>query len=259
MLFARAIAIGGDSFTRTVAGSLNMNMDEAKLLRLKLAGMAAGDGQQQQEREEVTPTTTTQRRAMVQQEEPDRTHEGEEDTSGGFALLGAALAQAAGKSTSVSKAAAEAEQQRRTPAHQPPAQQPYQQRQQQQQQTSAPAVDLRKPNHGDAQSNAVERIMQEQAHKIVGELDLCRRYYEATFPNKPVDRLIFIGGEAKNRALCTWIAREMGLAAQVGDPLVRMGRVSEIAIESGIDRRQPQPNWAVAIGLSMGQAAGSEG
>jgi hypothetical protein len=46
----------------------------------------------------------------------------------------------------------------------------------------------------------------------------------------------------------------MGLAAQVGDPLVRMGRVSEIGIESGIDRRQPQPGWAVAIGLSLGPA-----
>jgi hypothetical protein len=44
----------------------------------------------------------------------------------------------------------------------------------------------------------------------------------------------------------------MQLAAQVGDPLVRMGRISEIGIESGIDRRQPQPGWATAIGLSLG-------
>jgi hypothetical protein len=31
-----------------------------------------------------------------------------------------------------------------------------------------------------------------------------------------------------------------------------MGRTSEVGPESGIDRRQPQPNWAVAIGLSLG-------
>jgi hypothetical protein len=31
-----------------------------------------------------------------------------------------------------------------------------------------------------------------------------------------------------------------------------MGRISDISIDSGIDRRQPQPNWAVAIGLSLG-------
>ena len=84
------------------------------------------------------------------------------------------------------------------------------------------------------------------------ELTLCRRYHEATFPNKPVDRLIFVGGEARQRSLCAYIAREMGLAAQVGDPIVRMGRISEIGIESGIDRRQSQPNWSVAIGLSIG-------
>jgi hypothetical protein len=48
----------------------------------------------------------------------------------------------------------------------------------------------------------------------------------------------------------------MGLAAQLGDPLVRMSRVSDVGIESGIDRRQPQPAWAVAIGLSLGPAGG---
>ena len=47
----------------------------------------------------------------------------------------------------------------------------------------------------------------------------------------------------------------MGIAAQVGDPLVRMGRISEVGVESGLDRRLPQPSWAVAIGLSMGPAA----
>src|SRR5687768_16851173 len=39
MLFARSIPVGGDQFTRTIAGALNINMDEAKLLRLKLASM----------------------------------------------------------------------------------------------------------------------------------------------------------------------------------------------------------------------------
>ncbi len=51
------------------------------------------------------------------------------------------------------------------------------------------------------------------------------------------------------------MARRWRLAAQVGDPLVRMGRVSDVGVESGIDRRQSQPGWAVAIGLSMGPEA----
>jgi type IV pilus assembly protein PilM len=103
-----------------------------------------------------------------------------------------------------------------------------------------------------SQLQGVERACREPLHKLIEELDLCRRYYEATFQNRPVDRLVFIGGEAKHRWLCQHIAQELGIAAQVGDPLVRMGRTCEVGPESGIDRRQPQPNWAVAIGLSMG-------
>jgi type IV pilus assembly protein PilM len=88
--------------------------------------------------------------------------------------------------------------------------------------------------------------------RLTEELALCRRYYEATFANAPVQRLVFVGGEANQRGMCQQIARELGVAAQIGDPLVRMGKFTEIGVESGIDRRKPQPGWAVAIGLSMG-------
>jgi len=67
-----------------------------------------------------------------------------------------------------------------------------------------------------------------------------------------------IGGEARHRGLCQHVARSMSLAAQVGDPLVRMGRTSDVGVESGIDRRQPQPSWCVAIGLSMGPVGGEK-
>ncbi|HVT90154.1 MAG TPA: pilus assembly protein PilM [Tepidisphaeraceae bacterium] len=105
---------------------------------------------------------------------------------------------------------------------------------------------------------AVQQACMGPLSRLTEELDLCRRYYESTFTQNPVDRLVFVGGEARQRGLCQHIARELGLAAQLGDPLVRMGRVSEVGIESGIDRRQPQPGWAVAIGLSMGPAQNEE-
>lgn len=87
---------------------------------------------------------------------------------------------------------------------------------------------------------------------LVNELDLCRRYYESTFPGRPIDRLVFTGGGARHRALCVGIARELGLAAQVADPLMAMSKSMEIDPRSGIDRREPQPAWTVALGLSMG-------
>ena len=76
------------------------------------------------------------------------------------------------------------------------------------------------------------------------------------FSQSSVERLIFVGGEACQRNLCQRIARKVGIGAQIGDPLVRMGRTTEVGIESGIDRRLPQPGWAVAIGLSMGSTGG---
>ncbi len=108
------------------------------------------------------------------------------------------------------------------------------------------------PTDESDQQRQVSEACQEPIHRLVEELTLCRRYYESTFPDKPIDRMIFVGGEARQRALCQQVAREMGLAAQIGDPLVRMGRISDLSVECGIDRRQPQPAWAVAIGLSMG-------
>jgi type IV pilus assembly protein PilM len=98
----------------------------------------------------------------------------------------------------------------------------------------------------------IARAIAAPLDRLVEELALCRRYHEATFPDRPAQRLIFVGGEARQRALCTTIAQRLGIAAQVGDPLVRMARTTEVGIESGIDRRMPQPAWAVAIGLSMG-------
>jgi len=106
------------------------------------------------------------------------------------------------------------------------------------------------------QARLVEQACAEPLAKLIEELDLCRRYHESTFTTKPVDRLVFVGGEARHRGLCQQIARQLSLAAQVGDPLVRMARNSDVGVESGIDRRQPQPSWAIAIGLSMGPVDG---
>jgi type IV pilus assembly protein PilM len=109
-------------------------------------------------------------------------------------------------------------------------------------------------NSGDPSSPRlrVEQACAPAVGKLIEELDLCRRYYDATFPAKPIDRLIFIGGEAKQRGICQRIAAELNLPAQIGDPLCRLGKRCDAGVESGIDRRQPQPAWAVAIGLSMG-------
>lgn len=89
-----------------------------------------------------------------------------------------------------------------------------------------------------------------QAQRLADELELCRRYYEATFPQQPITKLIFTGGGAKDRVLCAAVAQAMALPAQIGDPLVRFNRAA-IPSLACVDRREAQPEWTVAIGLSM--------
>jgi len=44
----------------------------------------------------------------------------------------------------------------------------------------------------------------------------------------------------------------------VDNQLVRVGKNSDVGVEAGIDRRQPQPGWAIAVGLSMGPGPGGD-
>jgi type IV pilus assembly protein PilM len=104
----------------------------------------------------------------------------------------------------------------------------------------------------------VETACRESLNRLIEELELCRRYYETTFPDKPIGRLIFIGGEARQKTLCQQIARTMGLAAQIGDPLARIQRDGAAEEIECLDRKLQHPNWAVAIGLSMGPDKSSE-
>ena len=210
--FARAIPVGGEHFSKAVSQALKVNLDEAKLLRVKLCAAQPAPNERNEKQTVRAP---------------------EPGIDNSFAMLGAAL-QAKGAAPAT------------VPAAKPQAAAPVA--------VPAAATPAAAANPLSEQARQVEAACREPLGKLIEELDLCRRYYESTFQNRPVDRLIFVGGESRHRGLCQHIARELGLAAQLGDPLVRMSRVSEVGIESGIDRRQPQPAWAVAIGLSLGPA-----
>ncbi|HEX8521875.1 MAG TPA: pilus assembly protein PilM [Tepidisphaeraceae bacterium] len=220
MSFARVIPIGGDQFSRAVSEAMKISLQDAKILRVKLASQQTTPLEEIKTKIAVAPENATPARRATDQS-PDNS----------FALLDSAMRKA---------------EQNAAPAP-APAEAPV----------APPAVEVEStPVEADQAQRAMDAC-QEPLRRLVEELNLSRRYYESTFPEKPIDRLIFIGGEARQRALCQQVAREMGLAAQIGDPLVRMGRISDISVESGIDRRQPQPSWAVAIGLSMGPKNGA--
>lgn len=252
VLFARAIAVGGEHFTRAVAQRAGVSFEEARLLRLRSAEtaqpLAASPSAPGSERAAGTRTGRAGDRAGTTPPADDG------GTDNRFALLGAAMARgsnadaASGSPPPASRSLTGEEGTRSSavsgacrpcpagvtsgdPSSRSPA-------------TTAVAPPL----------TLVEEAVGEPLGRLVEELDLCRRYHEATFPSLPVDRLMFIGGEAKQKGLCAQIAREMGLPASVGDPVARMAKDFEFPPESGIDRRGPQPDWTVAIGLSMGSA-----
>lgn len=100
---------------------------------------------------------------------------------------------------------------------------------------------------------AQQKLIEETSHsaaRLADELEMCRRYYESIFPNQPVTRLLFIGGGARDRLLCSAIAQSMSLPAQIGDPLVRFNR-SSLPPLNCIDRREAMPQWCTAFGLSI--------
>jgi Tfp pilus assembly PilM family ATPase len=224
ILFARSIPIGGEHFNRAVANGLKISLEDARVLRIKLCGLQA----------QAAQAAAEQKVSQGEASAAAARHAAEPQTlEQAFPLLGAAMAASAGKSSTATATAR---------AHAPAA---------------APVA---YEGGGELQEKArqVEQTLREPLAKLTEELDLCRRYHETTFHSKPLDRLVFIGGEARHRNICMFIARSMSLAAQVGDPLVRMGRTSDVGVESGIDRRQPQPNWSVALGLSMGPVGGEK-
>ena len=93
--------------------------------------------------------------------------------------------------------------------------------------------------------DAVAPVAAGEAIESLGhELAMCIRYYQSTFPEKPIERAIFIGGEARRTDLCQSIARMLRLPAQLGDPLARLGGLDRSGLAAG-----PHPGWAVACGL----------
>jgi Tfp pilus assembly PilM family ATPase len=90
----------------------------------------------------------------------------------------------------------------------------------------------------------------EQLEILTDEVRMCLRHHAATFPNRKVERVVFVGGEARHRGLVQHIARALRLPAQVADPLARVGRTGGEPV-IGVDMKHNQPGWTVALGLCL--------
>jgi len=84
---------------------------------------------------------------------------------------------------------------------------------------------------------------------VTDELSMSLRYHRGLFPDRAVDRVVFLGGESRQIWLCQHVVKELRLPAQLGDPLARVASTRAGRPPVGVDFRQPQPGWAVPLGL----------
>ena len=87
--------------------------------------------------------------------------------------------------------------------------------------------------------------------EIMGdEISMCLRYHNALFPTMRVERVIFVGGQAKSQPVCEHLARSLRLEAQVLDPLACLARSGRVPT-SGVELQTPQPGWASVVGGAL--------
>ena len=83
------------------------------------------------------------------------------------------------------------------------------------------------------------------------ELIACRRRFASMYTGAQIERLIFLSAPVVDADICTTIAKQMEIQAQMGDCLAAVE--IENPYRSGIDRRNGSSNinWAIAFGLSL--------
>ncbi len=101
---------------------------------------------------------------------------------------------------------------------------------------------------GDGDDGMLDRELTELADSIAEELSMSLRYHQSLFRGRSIDRIVFLGGEARNIGLCQHVARVLRLPAQLGDPLAGLVRRRSLRTP-GLSLGQPQPGWAVPCGL----------
>ena len=93
----------------------------------------------------------------------------------------------------------------------------------------------------------------EMLDKLVDGIRMTVRYHDSVCSDSPVQRVVLLGGEAHHQSIAQAIAHEFGVPTFVGDPTARVMRTPGLK-PLNIDTNQPQPGWAVPLGLSLSDA-----
>jgi Tfp pilus assembly PilM family ATPase len=102
------------------------------------------------------------------------------------------------------------------------------------------------PNRGERHLGVPANVM---IAKLVLELAICRRRFGSMYETAQVERLIFLSSHTVDGGICTAIAKQLGMPAQIGDCLAAVKIANLYGL--GVDRRHCKVNWATAFGLSL--------
>lgn len=214
MVFAKAISTGGDNLTRLRAAAGSLSFADARQLRIS----EAHGGRAANDAAVAAAADREVNQAMgdMMLGDTDRTSAAQ-DEGGGLAVLNAQLAAARAKSADA----------------------------------GARASNPKPP--GAINAHLMPLLDNESIDCLIDELQLCLRYHQSLFPQRAIEKLVFLGGESHHVALCQKIARALRVGAQLGDPLARVSRVTHGGQGTGVDLSQPQPGWAVPLGLCLSE------
>jgi Tfp pilus assembly PilM family ATPase len=110
----------------------------------------------------------------------------------------------------------------------------------------APAMGAALPER---RAPSVAAEVREVLEGLADELGMCARYHAALFRDRRIDRVVFLGGEARDVGLCQALAASMRLPAKAGDPLARY--VSNGAAPADLPEPDAaHPGWAAVCGLA---------
>lgn len=89
--------------------------------------------------------------------------------------------------------------------------------------------------------------------KLIDGIQMSLRYHDSVCTEHPVQRVVLLGGEAHHQGIAEAIANHFCIPTFIGDPMARIMRTPGLE-PLNIDVNQPQPGWAVPLGLSLSEA-----
>lgn len=225
MVFARSIQVGGQHFDQMIADQRKCSTSEAQAYRLAMS-------------DAMSSAKSAAGGCDSSEHAPDTNQADNEDSSGGLSRLNAAMAKEEQSASSVQPESPEQSVATLTEAER---------------RQGEPPITLRENVSANGTPTAEPPDLSELLDTVTDELSMCIRYHQGLFPQRSIDRVVLVGGESKQRWLCQHIARGLRISTRLGDPAARLLRADRTSDHVPIEPNKPNPEWAIAAGLSAMQ------